>query len=246
MCLLCKQSVNICPETWRRCCCRLDTCWWRPDMPVKHCYYKLYLTSFGELVWSGVARQCRPDCGNQNHQGNRGIFLSQPTLTRTILEDNGFLTSSAATSIVSGVQLITSSIDAEPVDQSKYLSLIASLSYLAVGTRPVIAFVVNYLARFSARPHHDHRTALKYLLWYLSSTREDRIWGKNDDVNEKLDVFCDENWGGENHQDQHMDMLFFFLDSQLDGCHGVRDAWQHQPVMLSICLWGQRRGRRCG
>lgn len=130
-------------------------------------------------------------------QDSRGIFLSQPTLTRTILKDNGFLTSSAATPMVAGLHLMTSDVKAEPVDQSKYLSLIGLLSYLAVGTRLDIAFAVNHLARFSAKPQHDHWTALKHLLRYLSATRVKGILFKSDDVNERLEVFCDANWGGE-------------------------------------------------
>lgn len=64
--------------------------------------------------------------------------------------------------MVSGLLLTTASSDEHANDQTKYLSLIGSLSYLAVGTRPDIAFTVNYLARFSAKPRVEHWTALKH------------------------------------------------------------------------------------
>lgn len=98
--------------------------------------------------------------------------------------------------MVAGLQLESAESGAKVVDASKYLSIIGSLSYLAVGTRPDLAFTVNYLARFLACPQAGHWTALKHLLRYLSSTREDGIWFRYGDVNGKLDVYCDANWGG--------------------------------------------------
>lgn len=122
-------------------------------------YIRKALEESFDLVWQENVDQI---VGIKIKQEDGGIFLSQPTLTKNILKDNGFLTSYAA-SMVSGLQLTTASINTEPIDQSKYLSLIGSLSYLAVGTRPDIAFAVNYLARFSARPQQDHGTAVKHL-----------------------------------------------------------------------------------
>lgn len=116
-------------------------------------YIQKALENSFDLVWQDNVDQI---IGIKIHQRNHGIFLSQPTLKGTILEDNGFLTLSAATPMVSSFQLIRTSVEVEPVDQSKYLSLIGILSYLVVGTRPDISFAVNYLAGFSAWPQHDH------------------------------------------------------------------------------------------
>lgn len=38
---------------------------------------------------------------------------------------------------------------------------------------------------------------------YLSSTRNDGIWFRFGDVNRKLDVYCDANWGGEGSRSTH-------------------------------------------
>lgn len=160
-----------------------------------------------ELVWQDSVDQI---VGVKVKQTNEGIFLSQPTLTRSILEDNGFETSSAATPMVGGLQLKSADTDMTPIDQQKYLSIIGSLSYLAVGTRPDIAFAVNYLARFSARPQHNHWTALKHMLRYLSATKEEGIWFKNNDVNNSIEVFCDANWGGEGSRSTHGYVIFLF------------------------------------
>lgn len=126
-----------------------------------------------DLVWQDTIEQI---VGIKVQHRNEGIFLSQPVLTRNLLEEQGFEMSSATTPMVAGLQLETSRADQVAVDASKYLSIIGSLSYLAVGTRPDLAFTVNYLARFSSCPQAAHWTAIKHLLRYLNSTREDGIW----------------------------------------------------------------------
>lgn len=47
---------------------------------------------------------------------------------------------------------------AEPVNQTEYQSAIGGLMYLAVSTRPDIAFAVNNLARFNSNPQKEHWT----------------------------------------------------------------------------------------
>lgn len=139
-----------------------------------------------------------------------GIFLSQPHLTRSLLVEQGFEMSAATTPMVAGLHLETAPTGSLAVEASKYLSVIGSLSYLAVGTRPDIAFSVNFLARFSACPQKDHWTALKHLLRYLSSTRNEGLWFKYGDVNSTLDVYCDANWGGEGSRSTHGYMIFLY------------------------------------
>lgn len=153
-----------------------------------------------ELVWQDEVDQM---VGVKIQNCQDGIFLSQPHLTQTILEDNGFLMLNAATPMVAGLLLKTASKDSVAMDQTKYLSMIGSLSYLAVGTRPDIEFTVNYLVCFSDKPQTDHWTALKHFLRYLSETRMEGILFKNNDVNEDLEVHCDSNWGGKASRSTH-------------------------------------------
>jgi hypothetical protein len=51
-----------------------------------------------------------------------------------------------------------------------YLSAIGALMYLANGTRPDIAFVVNLLSRFSSAPTKRHWSGIKRILRYLRGT----------------------------------------------------------------------------
>lgn len=110
-----------------------------------------------DLVWQDKIEQI---VGIQVQHRPEGIFLSQPVLTRNLIEEQGFTTSSATTPMVAGLQLESASKGDAAIDASKYLSIIGSMSYLAVGTRPDIAFTVNYLARFSSCPQAAHWTAV--------------------------------------------------------------------------------------
>lgn len=114
-----------------------------------------------DLVWQEKIEHI---VGIKVEHRQEGMFLSQPVLTRNLLAEQGFEISSAATPMVAGLQLETAGPDQTPVEASKYLSIIGSSSYLAVGTRPDLAFTVNYLARFSSSPQTTHWTAINHLL----------------------------------------------------------------------------------
>ena len=51
--------------------------------------------------------------------------------------------------------------------QSQYQSLIGSLLYLMLGTRPDIAFAVTQLAKFASNPSDEHLNRAMYILRYL-------------------------------------------------------------------------------
>jgi len=57
------------------------------------------------------------------------------------------------------------------VDSGLYKSIIGSLLYASVGTRPDIAQAVSTLAKFCANPTEAHLTAAKRVLRYLKGTR---------------------------------------------------------------------------
>ena len=74
-----------------------------------------------------------------------------------------------ATPVDPGTKL-EKAMDEECCDQRQYQSAIGSLLYLAIATRPDIAFAVSNAAKFSAQPAKQHWTAVKRILRYLRGT----------------------------------------------------------------------------
>jgi hypothetical protein len=81
-----------------------------------------------------------------------------------------------------------------------YAQLIGSLMYLALGTRPDIAFAVNKLAQYTSNPKPLHWTAVKRIFRYLKHTKNFSLTygGDDEDVqNTDLNIFCDADWGND-------------------------------------------------
>lgn len=83
----------------------------------------------------------------------------------------------------------------EPVLPTLYQSLIGSLNYIALGSRPDLSHAVNLLARFSSNPNASHWDGLKHLIKYLALTRNRQLKLRHSD--NKLVTWSDANWGGE-------------------------------------------------
>jgi hypothetical protein len=99
---------------------------------------------------------------------DQGFVLSQPKLVNSILnaEWDGVLTEK--TLLPPNFNAVTE--DGDAGTSTKYLSIIGSLSSLAVGSRPGIAFAVNYLAHFSAKLSVTHWKGLRHLINYLAGS----------------------------------------------------------------------------
>lgn len=53
-----------------------------------------------------------------------------------------------------------------------YASVVGSLMYVMVCTRPYIAHAVGVLSRYMSKPGKEHWTAVKRVLWYLCGTTD--------------------------------------------------------------------------
>ena len=93
------------------------------------------------------------------------VWIGQPNYTRQLLKKYGMEDCKpVSTPVASGQQLIQAKDDEKSVDQTRYQSLIGSLMYLSICTRPDITYSVSNLARFSQHPTGEHWTGIKRLL----------------------------------------------------------------------------------
>ena len=86
--------------------------------------------------------------------------------------------------------------DEEAVEQHLYQSLVGSLMYLSVCTRPDLTYAVGILARFSSKPNRSHWTAAKRVLRYLKGTANHGIAFTKSESGECLG-YSDADWAGD-------------------------------------------------
>ena len=76
-----------------------------------------------------------------------------------------------ATPLDPNMKLEPNSEERQPNRSNDYASLLGSLQYLAVATRPDIAYAVNRLAAYTANPSLQHYTAAKRVLRYVKGRK---------------------------------------------------------------------------
>ncbi|SGZ31712.1 BQ5605_C045g12237 [Microbotryum silenes-dioicae] len=133
--------------------------------------------------------------GIQVKRGQDGsITLSQERYLRDLL-DKFRLGNAKPASIPMqpGVVLDFQDLSATLQDRTRYLQAIGSLMYAAVGTRPDLAYVVAYLARFSQQPSPAHWTAITQVLRYIKGTLDLGLTYRKTDV--AFHGYSDANWG---------------------------------------------------
>ncbi len=111
-------------------------------------------------------------------RANRCIQLSQRQYILNILERFGMATCDPVkTPMNTGVRLSSSMSPTTPEEQQTmfkipYISAVGALMYLAVCTRPDIAYTVSNLARYNSNPGWEHWKAVKHLFRYLKGSMD--------------------------------------------------------------------------
>ena len=84
----------------------------------------------------------------------------------------------------------------DPVRRLKFQSVIGSLLYLMLGTRPDIAYAVIKMSQFSANPSQEHLDEAMYIMRYLVGTQAYEIVcdGKK---SESLIGYADSDWSAD-------------------------------------------------
>ncbi|KAI1003570.1 Retrovirus-related Pol polyprotein from transposon TNT 1-94 [Podosphaera aphanis] len=104
---------------------------------------------------------------------NQGISLNQKAYINKILERFGMLDCHpVGTPLEPGIQLRKGQPEEMLDDPTIYQSIIGSLMYACMGTRPDLAHTVTLLSQFSSCPNQIHLAAAKRVLRYLKGTSE--------------------------------------------------------------------------
>ena len=147
-------------------------------------------------------------------QGSECMILSQQTYVEQMLEKYGMSNCNPASTPAATDLKLMKDDGSRPVDQTKYQSMIGSLLYLSVATRPDIAFAVGALSKYNSCPNENHLTAVKRIFRYLRSSSQIGLKysvGKNGLVG-----YADASWGSD-HDDRHSTsgVVFFSAGSPI-------------------------------
>ena len=106
--------------------------------------------------------------------GKSAVQLDQESYARQILDEFGMADCKSTSMPISpSVQLCSEAEGNARLDQNGhklFRRLIGRLIFLVVATRPDIAFAVNQLSQYLARPNKIHLTAAKHVLRYIKGT----------------------------------------------------------------------------
>ena len=126
---------------------------------------------------------------------NGKILLDQTDYLRKVLKRFGMTDAKMAkTPLPMGYKPEPFSGTSNSQLRSQYQSLIGSLLYIMLGTRPDIAFAVTQMAKFASNPSDEHLNRAMYILRYLVGTR-DYALVFDGNSNEGLIAYCDASYG---------------------------------------------------
>ncbi len=98
------------------------------------------------------------------------IWMGQTTYTKSVLKKIEMENSKPVATPVDINTKLVKPLDDEGIDQTRFQSAVRNLLYLSTRTRPDIAYAVNNVAKFCAKPTKQHWTAVKRIMRYLNGT----------------------------------------------------------------------------
>ena len=140
------------------------------------------------------------------------LILDQEKFAKTIASRISGPAKRATTPMSSQEKLTRSDGQAGRKSIATYQSIIGSLMYLMLGTRPDLAYAVGKLSRFSSNPSEEHIHALVRTVNYLSSTADLCLKFVRRDYGNAIDPtgFTDSDWAAD-HSDSRSTAGYIFL-----------------------------------
>ena len=150
-----------------------------------------YLSNIFEIKDLGTMAYC---LGMECVQRINEISIYQSGYIRDVLDRFGMSDSKpVATPMDPGTKLEKDEGESSPNEEElPYRELIGSLMYLAVCTRPDIAFAVSYLSQFNSCYNKSHWTAAKRVLRYIKETQD--LGLKYQKTGKPLHGYVDADW----------------------------------------------------
>ena len=112
------------------------------------------------------------------HLNDGSIKLSQPHLIQQVIDDLGFNDRTKGKDTpAKSTERLHRDLHGEAMQENwHYRSVIGKLNFIEKSTRPDIAYAVHQCARFSNDPKASHATAVKHIVKYLLTTKDQGIY----------------------------------------------------------------------
>lgn len=128
---------------------------------------------------------------------NKCVYLHQKHYIEAVLQKYGMDKANPVTTPAdANVKLQKNDGVSKPVNPGTYQSIVGSLLYAAMATRPDIAQAVSAVSKFNAEPNTAHMTAVKRILRYLKGTANLALKYQRSE-SETLVGFSDADWAGD-------------------------------------------------
>src|ERR1700688_110152 len=129
-------------------------------------------------------------------EGNK-VHIDQCRYLEKVIERCGLINAkAAATPLPAGYMPEPSTESANPVLRKRYQTVIGSLLYIMLGTRPDISFAVTKLAQYAANPNEEHLNKALYICRYLVGT-SNYCLTYNGDSGQGLSACTDSDWASD-------------------------------------------------
>ena len=127
------------------------------------------------------------------------ILLHQTAYARSILERFKMMDSNPNATPADTKIKLTKNVNSDGtvgvIANVPYREAIGSLMYLAIGTRPDLAFIVSQLSQFLDAPSESHWTAVKRVFRYIKGTlNKGIVYGGKTDVKNEIRAYSDADW----------------------------------------------------
>ena len=171
------------------------------------------------------------DIGNINHilgmhvsKQSNSLYIDQKSYITDKLKSFNMLTCTSSPT-PSSLDKLTKNVDVKMIEsENEYRSIVGSLIYASISTRPDITHAVNMVSRHMHAPNHTHMIAAKRILKYLSGTQDLCLkydYDDNDIKNKKVSIeaYCDADWGGDTDDRKSTTGYCVFINKKLISWH---------------------------
>jgi hypothetical protein len=135
--------------------------------------------------------------GMRIQQSAHKVTIDQRTYLNTVLQQFGMENAKASpTPLPTGYTPSENNAAPDSNLRTRYQSVIGSLLYLMLGTRPDIAYAVIKMSQFSANPSQEHLDKALYIMRYLAGTQNYSIV-YDGEKSEGLQAFTDSDWAAD-------------------------------------------------